>query len=96
LNLNDGSEVHDLDQTVWRYWCQAAAVTFARVHGKSLQPFVIVRADGSQLKAAITWTAPDERTKRSHANTIDATECGAYAVASWALFAAAGWLLSVA
>ena len=39
----------------------------------------------------LAWPRPSDRMKRSHANTTDATEEGAYAVASLAVHALDGW-----
>lgn len=83
--------MHRLTDAVWRSWCEAAAVTFSRFYPDPPRPFALHRTDGSITQAMVTWPKPDKTTLDSHANTTDATECGAYAVAAWAVFALDGW-----
>jgi hypothetical protein len=45
----------------------------------------------TDIEASLAWAKPDDRMKRSHANTIDATEMGAYAIATLAVNAIDGW-----
>lgn len=60
-------------------YAEAACVCLDR-HHTSPQALHIHEAKGAHRVAA-EWTAPDGRTKRAWANTTDATEAGAYALA---------------
>jgi hypothetical protein len=92
LDLAAPTDAHALTEARWTSWCEAAAVTLERVHGATSPKDGVISPTGRQDAACIlAWPTPDDRTKRSHANTTDATEEGAYAVASLAVHALDGW-----
>jgi hypothetical protein len=67
-------------------------VTLARVHRGAPPKRCVLCLDGREdLGTSLVWATPNDRTKRSHANTTDATEMGAYAVATLAVHAIDGW-----
>jgi hypothetical protein len=92
LDLGAATDAHDLTEARWVSWCEAAAVTLERVHGASSPKDGVISPTGrSDAACVLAWPTPADRTKRSHTNTTDATEEGAYAVASLAVHALDGW-----
>jgi hypothetical protein len=93
LDVGAKTEAHDLTPAVWTSWCEAAAVTFDRVHHPEAPPRAgrIIPSGKPPIDCVVAWPSPDERVKRSHANDTDATEAGAYAVATLAMHAVDGW-----
>lgn len=91
LDLREGDAAHDLTPALWASWTEAAAVTFERFHDGPPQACLVDRGLGGEDEATLHWRRADERAQRSHANTIDATEVGAYAVATLVVHALDGW-----
>jgi hypothetical protein len=92
LDLAGPTDAHDLTEARWTAWCEAAAVTLDRVHGATSPKDGVISPTGRPDVACLfAWPTPGDRMKRSHANTTDATEEGAYAVASLAVHALDGW-----
>ena len=91
LDLREGNDAHDLTPALWTSWKEAAAVTLDTFHTKSPQTCVVSPEQGEDVSARLHWRRADERARRSHANITDATETGAYAVATLAVFAVGGW-----
>ncbi len=92
LDLSGATDAHDLTEARWTAWCEAAAVTLERVHGAASPKAGVISPTGKPDAACVlAWPAPDDRMRRSHANATDATEEGAYAVASLAVHALDGW-----
>lgn len=64
-------------------FCRAAAVVLQRFHAS---PHPLTLRDGDALHdATLMWSTPDSRALATHANLLDATEYGAYALAFAAL-----------
>lgn len=94
LVLGGPTDAHDLSEARWTAWCEAAAVTFERVHGSASPKEGVVSPSGkADVACVVSWLTPSEQAKRSNANTTDATEDGAYAVASLAVHALGGWCI---
>ncbi len=67
-------------------------MTLERVHGSTSPKDGVISPTGRpDATCVLAWSRPSDRMKRSHANTTDATEEGAYAVASLAVHALDGW-----
>ena len=86
LHFNDLHERHPgLTQEQFGAYYQAACVCLDRHHEppKSLD----VHVDEARHRWSLSWHPADGRTRRAHANELDATEEGAYAVS----FACVEW-----
>lgn len=90
LDLREPGRAHNVTQALWGSWAEAAAVTLERFHASTPQACRITN-EGEEVRALVHWQPADDRTRRSHANTTDATEAGAYAVATLAVHAVGGW-----
>jgi hypothetical protein len=93
VDLHASGAEHRLSEHVWGCWAEAACVCFARFHPKPPPPTTChVKRGGEQDRPlAISWRPPDETVGASHANDLDATRDGAYAVAAVAIHTIDGW-----
>jgi hypothetical protein len=72
-----------LEPAILAAFCSAAAVVLQRFHAS---PHPVTILDGGALHSAtLVWSPPDTRALATHANLLDATEYGAYALAFAAL-----------
>jgi hypothetical protein len=72
-----------LDPMLLSTFCRAAAAVLQRFH---TPPHAVSIVDGDALHSAtLMWSTPDSRALATHANLLDATEYGAYALAFAAL-----------
>jgi hypothetical protein len=80
LKFRDLSKRHPgVTDAISAYFYEAAQVCLGRHHAP---PQYIELQDGSrEIKCTAQWTPADARTRRSWANTIDATRDGAYGIA---------------
>ena len=80
LPLADMASRHlGLSSGVAAYYLEAARVCLDRHHQPPAQ--FGLEDDGRSHSTSAAWEVTDERTRSAHANAIDATEAGAYAVA---------------
>lgn len=77
-----------LTKAIGDTYAEAAAVCLNRHHSSPAEIRAFVRDEVSNC--TLPWEAPDSVTLRAHANEIDATEQGAYAVCLAAVEAIAG------
>lgn len=93
LDLRAASAAHALTPSVWGAWSEAAAVTLERFHAAPPPPVqcAIALPEERNVEARLAWRPTNDRCRRSHANEIDATEWGAYAIATVAAHAVDGW-----
>jgi hypothetical protein len=79
LPLHSLSDRHlGLTRAIAETYIEAASVCFSRHH---IPPVELAVEDmNSSSTCDVEWSVPDLRTERAHANLIDATEAGAYAV----------------
>ena len=91
LDLNDGA-CHSLTAALWKSWTEAAAVSIERFHAPPPPQHACTVSRGEvDLALSVVWPPTDATMRASHANEIDATEMGAYAVAIAAVHAVDGW-----
>lgn len=68
-----------LEPAILATFCSAAAVVLQRFH---TSPHAVAVVDGDALHTTtLLWSRPDTRALATHANLLDATEHGAYALA---------------
>lgn len=93
LNLIEAGASHPMiTPNVWGGWVEAAAVTFERFHQPPpSKECSITVADRDPLSVVLIWPSTSTQTRASHANEYNATEHGAYAVASATVGALDGW-----
>ncbi len=93
VDLHAGGAEHRLSAHVWGSWAEAASVCFARFHPIPPPPttFQIHRGEDASRVISIAWRPPDQTVRASHANDLDATRDGAYAVAAVSMHAIGGW-----
>lgn len=72
-----------LEPVLLSTFCRAAAVVLQRFHTPP-HPVTIMNGDALH-SATLMWSTPDSRALATHANSLDATEYGAYALAFAAL-----------
>jgi hypothetical protein len=78
-----------LTEAIAAYYHEAATVCLSRHHSA---PHALEIRDGEQIIAAtVDWMVPDSRTLGAWANSIDATEAGAYCCALAAVEITRGW-----
>lgn len=75
---------------LWAAWVEAAAVTLERFHPASAKACTLT-SGSTKHEGMLQWVPATAQMNKSHANPIDATEHGAYAVASAALGVLEGW-----
>lgn len=79
LGIHDLSKRHPgITLGISACYSEAASVCLDRHHESPID--FTVKKD-KELQATAAWLPPDERTKKSWANTIDTTETGAYCIA---------------
>ncbi len=93
IDLRKATEAHSISKPLLESWCEAAAVTLERFHPPQPLTSGSVRVGESERPATLTWTGATEVMRASHANTIDATAMGAYAVAAMVVNAACDWVV---
>jgi hypothetical protein len=93
LHLPEVGYVHGLSQVAWAFYVEAAAVMFESFHPPPPPPreCKLVPSGRDEVRCFVTWVPTDERSRRTHAESLDATCDGAYAVAAACLFALDGW-----
>jgi hypothetical protein len=89
LQLADLGQRHPgVTKAVGDTYAEAASVCLSRHHESPIDVTAEYRAEGAEC--SLPWTPPSPSISRAHANTIDATEQGAYAVSFAAIEAIAG------
>jgi hypothetical protein len=90
LRIGGMERLHSgLTEAIAAYYHEAAGVCLSRHHSA---PHALEIRDGHRVLAAIVdWVAPDSRTLGAWANSIDATEAGAYCCALAAVELTRGW-----
>lgn len=93
IDLLEAGASHRITPFVWGGWMEAAAVTFERFHPAPPPPRAcsLTVTNRDEVPAAFVWPATNEDTRGSHANPLNATEHGAYAVATATVAALDGW-----
>lgn len=79
-----------LTEAVARYFNECVGVCFHRHQAGPTS--LVIRAPETYSRRDLSWTPPDERTQRAHANRDDATRDAAYGVSIAAVEAELGWI----
>ena len=93
IDLLEAGAAHWITPFVWGAWTEAAAVMFERFHPPTPPPCAcMIHATGrDEFPAHLIWPKTDERVRASHRNELNATEHGAYIIASATLGHLDGW-----
>lgn len=95
LDLRECGVGHEITPAFWTSCAEAAAVTFERFHSPPPPPHkCTVFNAGTEAPVELVWAAADSKTRSTHANELDATEAGAYAVAVATVHALDGWCVA--
>lgn len=79
LQIAELSERHPgLTKSLGDAYAEAAAVCLQRHHQSPAEVKAVL--NGEQVNCLLPWKMPERAALLAHANEIDATECGAYAV----------------
>jgi hypothetical protein len=87
-----GSACSSVSAGILQCYGEAASVMFDRFHNQTPAKGS-VRLNGEERPAEFSWRPPTADVKASHANELDATEDGAYAVSFLAAHRAAGYIV---